>query len=77
MAVRYKKLLYRMIEEDISNQDLMRMSKFPPTLLRNYALGNIYHWKKLKVSAGLYTARPTIFWNLQRRMKSNGKEENC
>ena len=43
MAVRYKKLLYRMIEEDISNQDLMRMSKFPPTLLRNYALGNIYH----------------------------------
>ena len=43
MAVSYKKILHRMIEENISNRDLMKTAIFPPTLLRNYALGNMYH----------------------------------
>lgn len=33
MAVSYKKLLHRMIEEDISNQDLMRMSNISTDII--------------------------------------------
>ena len=33
MAVSYKKLLHRMIEEDISNQDLMKMSNFSANII--------------------------------------------
>ena len=33
MAVSYKKLLHRMIEEDISNRDLMRMSNISANII--------------------------------------------
>lgn len=34
MAVSYKKILHRMIEENISNRDLMKTAIFPPIIMK-------------------------------------------
>lgn len=39
MAVNYKKLLHRMVEKDISNQDLMRMSHISANMITKLRTG--------------------------------------
>ncbi|HFH7424787.1 TPA: helix-turn-helix domain-containing protein, partial [Streptococcus agalactiae] len=53
MAVSYKKLLHRMIEEDISNQDLMRMSNISANIITKLRTGQYISLEKVE---GICTA---------------------
>ena len=53
MAVSYKKLLHRMIEEDISNQDLMRMSNISANIITKLRTGQYISLEKIE---GICTA---------------------
>ena len=53
MAVSYKKLLHRMIEEDISNQDLMRMSNISANIITKLRTGQYISLEKVE---GIWTA---------------------
>ena len=48
MAVSYKKLLHRMIEEDISNQDLMRMSNISANMITKLRTGQYISLEKIE-----------------------------
>ncbi|PKZ45200.1 MULTISPECIES: helix-turn-helix transcriptional regulator [Gardnerella] len=48
MAVSYKKLLHRMIEEDISNQDLMRMSNISANIITKLRTGQYISLEKIE-----------------------------
>lgn len=48
MAVSYKKLLHRMIEEDISNQDLMRMSNISANIITKLRTGQYISLEKVE-----------------------------
>ena len=48
MAVSYKKLLHRMIEEDISNQDLMRMSNISANIITKIHTGKYISLEKIE-----------------------------
>ena len=48
MAVNYKKLLHRMIEENLSNQDLMRMSNISANMITKLRTGQYISLEKIE-----------------------------
>lgn len=48
MAVSYKKLLHHMIEEDISNQDLMRISNISANIITKLRTGQYISLEKVE-----------------------------
>lgn len=48
MAVSYKKLLHKMIEDDISNQDLMKMSNISANIITKLRTGQYISLEKVE-----------------------------
>ena len=67
MAVSYKKLLHRMIEEDNSNQDLMRISNISANIITKIRTGRYISIEKIEGICTALHCTTMIFWNLYQR----------
>lgn len=64
MAVSYKKLLHRMIEDDISNQDLMKMSNISANIITKLRTGQYISLEKVESICKAFTLHARRYFGI-------------